>query len=455
MRYIAHTEADIREMLKCIGVHDVDALFEHIPEEYRLNRPLCLPAALSEPELMSHMAALARSNQPHDRQLSFLGAGVYRHYSPAVIDQLLLRGEFLTAYTPYQPELSQGTLQAIFEFQTMIAELLGTEVANASLYDGSTAAAEAVLMARRLTRRQRCLVSLGVHPEYREVAWAYNEGTHGQLDYVPLDTNGTTDFVNASEQLDKDVACIVVAQPNFLGVVEDIAAWQQLAQTHGAMLVVVVTEPSAFAIFEAPGLCGADIVAGEGQALGLAPNVGGPHCGIFGARAAHVRQMPGRLCGRTLDAAGRPGFVLTLSTREQHIRREKATSNICTNQGLMALAVGMYLTWAGPLGLERVARINLARSEALKQKVAAIPGFSIRYPDSTTYNEFVLQTPMNADSLAGLLHDDGIAPGLPLGRYYSQLSDCLLVNVTEVHSESDLDRLCAAFAAATSERPRI
>lgn len=446
MRYIAHTQEDIREMLIRIGVADVDALFEQIPDNSRLSRPLCLPAALSEPELLSHMADLAQRNQPHSRPLSFLGAGIYRHYSPAVIDQLLLRGEFLTAYTPYQPELSQGTLQAIFEFQTMIAELLGTDVANASLYDGSTATAEAVLMARRITRRSRCLVSSGVHPEYQQVAAAYNEGNHGQLEVISLDGNGTTDINNVQEQLDKDVACVVLAQPNFLGVLEDVAVWHQLAQSHGAMLVVVVTEPSAFAVFEAPGQCGADIVAGEGQALGLAPNLGGPHCGIFGTRSAHVRQMPGRLCGRTVDKDGRPGFVLTLSTREQHIRREKATSNICTNQGLMALAVGMYLTWVGPTGLERVARINLARTESLKQKVVEIPGFSLKYPNATTYNEFVLKTPMNADSLAGRLHDVGIAPGLPLGRFFPELADCLLVNVTEVHSESDLGRLCNALA---------
>jgi glycine dehydrogenase subunit 1 len=448
MRYLGNTPSDIAEMLARIGVSSVDDLFEQVPAELRLDRPLALPEAMSEPALLDHLERLARSNRTAPDVLSFAGAGVYRHASPVAVDYLLKRGELFTAYTPYQPEISQGTLQAVFEFQTMVAELLGTDVANASMYDGSTATAEAILMARRLTRRDRVLVSGALHPEYSDVCRTYNEGNGGRLETVSYGEDGATDLDALERALGKDVAAVVIELPNFFGVLEDIARVADLAHASGALLVVAVTEATALGVIEAPGTLGADIVAGEGQALGLPMNLGGPHCGLFGARMDHVRQMPGRLAGQTQDTAGLRSYVLTLATREQHIRRERATSNICTNQGLMALAVCIYLSLMGPEGLARVGRANLALGRRLRLGVERSKRLAPRFPGGPIYNELAVRVPGDAAEVARSAQAQGVLPGVPLGRFDAALADTLLVNVTELHTEADVDRLLAVLDAA-------
>ena len=452
MRYLPNTEEDVARMLEVIGAGSVEDLFEVIPRELRLDRPLDLPAALSEPELLRHMAELAEKNRDGQGTLSFLGAGVYKHAIPVAIDNLVRRGEFFTAYTPYQPELSQGTLQVIFEFQTMVAELLGTDVANASLYDGSTAMSEAILMARRVTRRHGALVSRAVHPEYREVAATYLEGLDGgddpratSLREIPFGEDGLTDMAALEALIDKDTAAVVIQYPSFFGCLEDLEAAAKLAHDKGALLVAVATDPSAFGVLTPPGELGADIVVAEGQALGVPMSFGGPHIGLFGTRTSFVRQAPGRLCGQTVDGSGKTGYVLTLSTREQHIRRERATSNICTNQGLVALQVCIYLSLMGPKGLERVARTSLAHTHRFRKAVADIPGYGVAFPDTPVYHELVITTPEHPEVLSERLAGRNIAVGLPLGRYYPTLGDALLVNFTEAHTTRDVDTLLAAL----------
>lgn len=455
MRYIPNTEEDLGRMLEAIGVQSIDDLFAQIPEELRLNRPLDLPPALAEPELMRHLGELAGSNRDATRTLSFLGAGVYHHASPTAVDSLVRRGEFFTAYTPYQPELAQGTLQTIFEFQTMVAELLGTEIANASLYDGSTGTAEAILMARRVTRRDVAVVSTAVHPEYREVVRTYLQGigdpegadpTVRDLREVGFTAAGTTDLAALEATLDDQTAAVVVQHPNFFGCLEDLDAIAALAHARGALLVVVNTDPSAFGVLEAPGAYDADIVVAEGQALGVPMSYGGPHVGLFGTRSKFVRQVPGRLCGQTVDVDGQTGYVLTLTTREQHIRREKATSNICTNQGLVALQVCIYLSLMGPAGLERVARTGAAHAHRFRERVAALPGFGELFPGSSIYHEVAVRTPGPATQVVERLLAEGIAAGVPLSRFYAGMEHGLLVNFTELHSEADVERLLAALA---------
>ena len=335
-------------MLERIGVAHIDELFASIPETHRWNGALDLEPALDEPRLMQHLSALANASEGA-RMLSFLGGGMYRHHVPPAVDQLLQRSEFYTAYTPYQAELSQGTLQAIFEFQTIVCELFGTDVANASMYDGASGAAEAVLMARRIKRRPHIVLSSALHPEYTETIRTYVRGLddEGMLSLAPIAADGRTDWQAAKELMSDQTAAMLVGYPNFFGCVEDLDAAREAADTHGALLITATAEPYALSVLRAPGACGADICVGEGQALAVPPQYGGPGVGLFGASQAFVRQMPGRLVGRTVDADGQPGFVLTLSTREQHIRREKATSNICTNHGLIALAMAMRTALLG------------------------------------------------------------------------------------------------------------
>lgn len=447
MRYIPHTPQDIAEMLQVIGVESVADLFKQIPVEGQLNRPLAIPEPMCEPDLIGHMSALAEKNKIPTKIPPFLGGGVYPHVSPTAVDHLLHRGEFFTAYTPYQAELSQGTLQVIFEFQTMVAEVLGTEVANASLYDGSTGMSEGILMARRITRRQRALVSEAVHPEYREVAATYNEGLIGALDIIPLTAGGLTDMDALRAAMGDDVACVVIQTPNFFGCLEEVEEAAQIAHDAGALLVAVNNEPTAFGLLQPPGKMGADIVAGEGQALGLPVNLGGPHCGLLGTRKKYIRQIPGRLCGRSKDSTGAEGFVLTLSTREQHIRREKATSNICTNQGLMALAVCIYLTLMGPEGLKQVARTNLALAHHLKKRVEGSKKLTLAFPETPVYNEMVILLEEDALEASERLCAMGIVPGLPLSRVLPGWSNGLLVNVTERHSIAHVDALVDALEA--------
>ena len=454
MRYIPNTEEDLGRMLEAIGVSSIDDLFAQIPAELRLERDLDLPQPMAEPELMRHLAGLAGQNRDATRVRSFLGAGVYNHAAPTAVDSLVRRGEFFTAYTPYQPELAQGTLQSIFEFQTMVAELLGTDIANASLYDGSTAMAEAILMARRLTRRDVAVVSAAVHPEYRQVARTYMEGlderegadlTVRDLREIGFGPDGTTDLTALAAALDDRTAAVVVQHPNFLGCLEDLDAIAKLAHDKGALLVVVNTDPTAFGLLEAPGAYDADIVVAEGQALGVPLSYGGPHVGLFGTRSKFVRQVPGRLCGQTVDVDGRPGYVLTLTTREQHIRREKATSNICTNQGLVALQVCIYLSLMGPRGLERVARTSAAHAHRFRAAVAKLPGYGVLFPDAPMYHEVAITTPVPAVQLVERLMALDIAAGVPLSQFYDGMQNVLLVNFTEVHTEADVQALLDAL----------
>ncbi len=446
MRYIPNTPQDIGDMLASIGVDSIEALFEQIPEAGRLGRPLDIPAALCETDLVNHLQDLAAQNTVRGKTPPFIGGGVYNHISPSAVDHLLHRGEYFTAYTPYQAELSQGTLQVIFEFQTMVAELLGTEVANASLYDGSTGMSEGIMMARRITRRSEAIVSAAVHPEYREVAQTYNEGLATTLSEVKVGPDGTTPLEALKAAVTDDTACIVVQTPNYFGCLEDIPAIAEVAHEAGALLVVVNNEPTAFGIVEPPGLQGADIVVGEGQALGLPVNLGGPHCGLLGTRKKYIRQMPGRLCGRSRDATGRDGFVLTLSTREQHIRLEKSTSNICTNQGLMDLAGWIYLTLMGPTGMERVGHINLGLMHRFRNRLQETPGVRLAFPNTPVYNESVILTDDPVDEVIRRCSEAGVLPGISVAKAYTELGNALLVNITELHTAEDVDLLVQLLA---------
>lgn len=436
MRYLPHTEDEIRSMLATVGVPSLSALFDTIPDERRLGRPLALEPTLDEPTLMAHLSALANKNDGA-RALSFLGGGMYDHHIPPAVDQLLLRSEYYTAYTPYQPELSQGTLQAIFEFQTVVCEILGMEVANASMYDGASATAEAVLMARRLTNRSHAVVSAGVHPEYIETIRAYLKGSDGNpiITVVPIDAAGKTDAEALAHAVRDDTAVIVLGYPNYYGVVEDVRAARALADSKGALLVTATNEVYALGVIEAPGQLGVDIAVGEGQSLAVPPQFGGPGVGLFACSQKHLRQMPGRLCGETVDAEGKRGYVLTLSTREQHIRRERATSNICTNHGLIALSMTIRAAMLGRSGFEQVATTCLSRAEYLKQALVATGKVSLPY-SGPTFNEFVVR---RTQGTSAQLIDAGIALGIIAGVPLSD-SD-LMIAVTEKHTKADLDRL--------------
>ena len=434
-------------MLERIGVAHIDELFASIPETHRWNGALDLEPALDEPRLMQHLSALANASEGA-RMLSFLGGGMYRHHVPPAVDQLLQRSEFYTAYTPYQAELSQGTLQAIFEFQTIVCELFGTDVANASMYDGASGAAEAVLMARRIKRRPHIVLSSALHPEYTETIRTYVRGLddEGMLSLAPIAADGRTDWQAAKELMSDQTAAMLVGYPNFFGCVEDLDAAREAADTHGALLITATAEPYALSVLRAPGACGADICVGEGQALAVPPQYGGPGVGLFGASQAFVRQMPGRLVGRTVDADGQPGFVLTLSTREQHIRREKATSNICTNHGLIALAMAMRTAMLGRQGFEQAGRRCLDAAHYLRTSIDALDGFEIPY-SAPVFNELVIRShTRDAADVAAELAKQGILAGVDLGRFNDAWRKDLLVAVTELHTKDDLDRLLAALA---------
>ncbi len=456
MDYTPHTDADVQAMLAAIGVTRIADLFAHLPEDVRLGRALDIAPGLSEPDLRARVAALASRNRAE--VLSFVGAGAYEHYIPSAVDALASRSEFATAYTPYQPEVSQGTLQAIFEFQTMTAILLGTEVANASMYDGASAAAEAVLMALRLrasrardARGGRVLLARSLHPNVRQTIATYlssmEDATLAELGYdergrVVLDGSPGAGDGDASGS---DVACVVVGYPNFFGVVEDLRAVGAWARERGALLVTVTLEPLALGWLTPPGHLGADIAVGEGQGLGLPPSFGGPGVGLFGTRESFLRAMPGRIVGETVDAEGKRGFCLTLSTREQHIRREKATSNICTNHSLCALAFTICVSLLGPAGLRELARLNARKTRYAVQQLAAA-GLVERFT-GPSFNEVVLR---GADVSARFerLVRRGIVAGLPLARAYPELEDSLLLCVTDVHRRADIDRLASEWRAA-------
>jgi glycine dehydrogenase subunit 1 len=449
MRYLPHTEDEIRSMLEAIGVPSVDALFEPIPEAHRLGRPLDLEPALDEATLMAHLTALADRNTAA-RSLSFLGGGMYDHHIPPAVDQLLMRSEFYTAYTPYQAEVSQGTLQAIYEFQTMVCQLLDMEVANASMYDGASATAEAVLMARRITKNSHCVLSGALHPHYRDTVLSYLRGLDGepQVTVVPAGDDGRTDPDAIAAALRDDSAAVVVGHPNFYGCIEDLARMRAVADARKALLVTATAEPYALSVVRPPGAFGADIAVGEGQPLAVPPQFGGPGVGLFACKQSHVRQMPGRLVGETVDQEGQRGFVLTLSTREQHIRRERATSNICTNHGLIALAFAIRTAMLGRRGFEEAGRLCLSRAEYLKQRIAALDGYSL--PTSApTFNEFIVRREGGkAAPLLEALAAKGILAGIDLAPFHPERDQDFLVAVTERHARADLDRFVQALADA-------
>lgn len=439
-------------MLEAIGVASLEDLFAPIPEAGRLGRPLKLPSGMSESELSDHLEALASRNRTPPEGMTFLGAGAYDHYAPSVVDAVLSRSEFLTSYTPYQPEVSQGTLQAIFEFQSLVCQLLGMEVANASLYDGGTALAEGVLMALRLGKRPRVLLSRGIHPEARGVVRTYLTERSAGLEEIPFGSAGTIDL----EALDRalapgGVASVAVQHPNVFGGLEPLDEIERRVHAAGATLVVACGDPIAFGLLKPPGAYGADIVTAEGQPLGLPLGFGGPYLGLFATRREFVRQMPGRIAGATTDAEGRRGFVLTLSTREQHIRREKATSNICTNEALCALGASVFLAALGKGGLRALAGVNHARAAYARRRLLEIPGVTARF-EAPFFHEFVVRLPRDAERVAQEAAERGVAPGVPLGRWYPELGDALLVCVTERRTPEEIDRLCQTLKTLVTPR---
>jgi len=444
MRYLPKSNAERRAILSELGLESVEQLLQSIPESCRLKRPLDVPGPLSEKEIIDYFRARASENAAG--YTSFLGAGVYNHLRSVVADSLLQRGEFLTSYTPYQAEISQGTLQAIFEFQTMMCQLTGQEVANASMYDGSTAAAEAAMMAVRLTNRRRIVVSRALHPEYRQVVNTYAEHLHLEVVEAGFDgSTGQTDLAATRGMVNDATAAVVVQSPNFLGVLEPVPQFAELAHGAGALVVVAIAEAVALGAVRAP--AEADIVAMEAQSLGLAPSFGGPFAGVIATREKFVRQMPGRLAGQTTDHEGRRGFVLTLATREQHIRREKATSNICTNQALCALAVTMHLSLLGKEGLREMAGQNLAKARYAVAEFEKLPGVRRAF-SGPFFNEAVLGFPCSVRIINQELLRDRIIGPLPLGPFFAEQTKRGLLCVTELHSRQDIDRLVAATRRA-------
>ena len=440
MRYLPKSPAERQEMLAALGVKSVDALFSSIPEKYRLKQALKLPGPFSEAEVIEYFKERAAENS--NGYTSFLGAGVYNHFRSVVTDAIIQRGEFLTSYTPYQAEITQGTLQAIFEFQTLMCQLTGQEVANASMYDGSTATTEAVLMAERLTGRQRVLVARSVHPEYRDVLTTYAKNSGLHVEEIGYAGDGTIDRKALQTSLKDDVAAVVVQSPNFFGVIEAVSELAAPAHAAGAMLVVAIAEGVSLGLVKAP--ADADIVAMEAQSFGLAPSYGGPFAGVVASRDKFVRQMPGRLAGQTVDSEGKRGFVLTLATREQHIRREKATSNICTNQALCALAATVHLTLLGKEGLREMAQQNLAKAQYAMSELEKIPGVRRKFA-APFFNEFTVELPRSVKMLnASLLREKIIGP-LALGTSYPELTKHGLVCVTETTSRTEIDRFAVAL----------
>jgi glycine dehydrogenase subunit 1 len=448
MRYLPKSPDERRQMLAEIGAASIDTLFEVIPAEYRLSRDLDVPRQQAESEIVDYFRAAGDKNATG--YASFLGAGAYRHYRPVIIDSLVQRGEFLTSYTPYQAEITQGTLQAIFEFQTMIAELTGMDVANASMYDGSTGAAEAVMMAVRVTGRHRAVVAATVHPEYREVmaTYARHQGLPSTLVGYDRET-GRIDMRALEQAVSDETAAVLVQSPNFFGVIEDIPAIAAIAHAKGALLIVSIAEAVSLGVVRPP--VEADIVSMEAQSFGVALSYGGPFCGVIATKEQYVRQMPGRLVGQTVDGNGYRGFVLTLATREQHIRREKATSNICTNQALVALMATIFLTVYGKEGIRELAEHNLAKAAYAAQILAAQPGAKLLFTSAPRFHEFVLQTGEAPAAWSKRLLDEKIVGGLDLSRWYPELGNATLWCATEMITRTQIDRAANVLAAAPVE----
>jgi glycine dehydrogenase subunit 1 len=445
MRYLPLTDADRLIMLAKVGVADIDALFADIPKDKRLEGRIELPTVKGEMEVERVLGKLAAQNTPAGSVPFFVGAGAYKHHVPASVDHLIQRSEFLTSYTPYQPEVAQGTLQYLFEYQTQVAMLTAMEVANASMYDGSTAAAEAVLMAHRITKRHKAVLAGNLHPHYRETIETVARLAEHEVVALPTTPAGKQDL---GAHIDPSVSCVVVQTPDFYGHLYDLTALADKAHAVGALLVAVFTEPVALGLVQPPGAMGADIVVGEGQGIGNALAFGGPYVGLFATRTKYVRQMPGRLAGETVDKECRRGFVLTLSTREQHIRREKATSNICTNSGLCVLAFTIHMSLLGEAGLRRLARINHANAVALAKALGAIKG--VKVLNDTFFNEFTIRVPGNAAEVIEKLAAKGVLGGVPVSRLEpgrSDLADLIVVASTEINTDADR----AAYATALKE----
>jgi glycine dehydrogenase subunit 1 len=443
MRYLPLTEGDRRAMLAKIGVPSVDSLFRDVPEKARFSKPIGLPNHMGELEVERAIAAMAAKNLGTGRAPSFVGAGAYRHHVPAAVDHLIQRGEFLTSYTPYQPEVTQGTLEYLFEFQTQVALIADMDVANASMYDGATATAEAVMMANRVTRRSKAILSGGLHPHYREIISTHAHFGGFTAETLPADPDGKESLL---DRIDSQTSCVVVQNPGFFGHVRDFAPLAQACQKAGALLIVAVAEVVSLGAIVPPGAMGADIVAAEGQSLGNALGFGGPYVGLFATRDKYVRQMPGRLVGQTADADGRRGWVLTLSTREQHIRREKATSNICTNSGLCALAFTIHLTLLGEAGFTRLAQLNHAAAVRLAERLSAVKGVEV--VNDTFFNEFTVRMPKPAAPVVDALADNNILGGVPVSRLYPDepsLANLLLLTATETNTDVDTDALVGAL----------
>ena len=444
-RYIANTPAEQDQMLRVIGAASVEELLVKIPPKARLSRPLALPPALAETDLIRHLKTLADANADADRYACFLGAGSYDHYVPSPINHLVLRGEFFTAYTPYQPEASQGTLRTIYEYQTMLAELTGMDVANASIYDGASSVAEAALMAHAATDRAEVVLSRGVNPLYRRVTATYCGGPRMRLREAGA-PGGTTDLAAATRLCGPKTAALVVQSPNFYGCLEDIASVAEIAHAAGALLIVVA-DPVNLGVLAAPGKLGADLVVGEGQGLGVPMSFGGPNLGVFAAKKELVRRMPGRLVGATVDRDGRRGFVLTLQTREQHIRRAKATSNICTNVALCALMATIYLATLGRHGLVKVGELSAAKAHYAARRLTALSGVSLRF-QAPFFKEFTLKLPKPPDRVVARLAKERILAGVPLKAFDRALADCLLVAVTEKRTKEEIDAFAQALERA-------
>lgn len=445
MRYLPLNPDDRADMLARIGAAGIDALFSDIPEAKRLDHDLDLPARKTEMEVERSLSQLAAKNVAADSVPFFVGAGAYKHHVPATVDHLIQRSEFLTSYTPYQPEIAQGTLQAIFEFQTQVAELTAMDVANASMYDGSTATVEAVAMAHRITKRRKAILSGGLHPHYAEAVCTYAKMAGDEAVVLAPDVFAAEDL---GACIGEDVSCVVVQSPDLFGNLRDLSDVAAICNAKGALLVAVITEAVSLGLVQPPGAMGADIVAGEGQSIGNRLNFGGPYVGLFAAKAKYLRQMPGRLCGETVDAAGRRAFVLTLSTREQHIRRDRATSNICTNSGLASLAFSIHLTLLGDAGLRRLARINHANAADLAKRLAALPGVEVL--NKTFFNEFTIRIAGEAARVIERMAESGVLGGVPVSRLLPDkgLDDLILAASTEVNTDADRAGFVDALKAA-------
>jgi glycine dehydrogenase subunit 1 len=443
MAYIANTPDDVRVMLETIGLDSIEQLFDMVPPEFRLTRPWDIPPALSELELTNHINELLSANEGADQRVCFLGAGSYDHFIPAVVDQLASRGEFFTAYTPYQAEASQGTLQATFEYQTLVTQLTGMDVSNASLYDSGSAVAEAVLMALAVSKRfGRVVVAESVHPEYRQVLSTFLDHLEPEVVTVPA-PDGAIDLKSLAEAVTGDTAAVVLQYPNVFGQLEDIEALIQTVRASGALAIVSV-DPISLGLLRRPAEYGADIVVAEGQSLGNPMSFGGPYLGIMACREAYLRKMPGRIVGQTTDRNGKRCWVLTLQTREQHIRREKATSNICTNQGLMALRSSIYLAAMGPSGLRQAAELSTRKAHYAAERLAAVPGLSLAF-SGPFFKEFVVRTTKDPGSVLAELGRLGFHGGIALGRWYPDLHDCILIAVTEKRTRAEIDGLATAY----------